>query len=81
MQEPPPIDHPLLKFENVLASPHIAAVTDESAQKAMTGAAEQWRQILSGRVPTRFVNPTVWPAYAKRFEAVMGFTPGAASPN
>jgi len=81
MQEPPPIDHPLLKFENVLASPHIAAVTDESAQKAMTGAAEQWREILAGKMPTRFVNPAVWPAYAKRFEAVMGFAPEAAPPN
>ena len=77
MQEPPPIDHPLLKFENVLASPHIAAVTDESAQKAMTGAAEQWREILAGQVPTRFINPRVWPDYAKRFEAIMGFTPEA----
>ncbi len=75
MQEPPPIDHPLLKFENVLASPHIAAVTEESAQKAMTGAAAQWREILSGKVPTRFVNPTVWPKYAERFEAIMGFAP------
>ena len=72
MQEPPPIDHPLLTFENVLASPHIAAVTHESAQKAMTGAATQWREILKGRRPTRFVNPAVWPKYAERFERIMG---------
>jgi D-3-phosphoglycerate dehydrogenase len=72
MQEPPPHDHPLLGFENVLASPHIAALTHESAQKAMTGAAAQWRQILNGEFPPRCVNPTVWPQYAKRFEAIMG---------
>lgn len=74
-QEPPPINHPLLKFENVLASPHIAAVTEESAQKAMTGAAEQWRAILAGKYPSRCKNPEVWPHYKKRFKAIMGFTP------
>lgn len=77
MQEPPPIDHPLLKFDNVFASPHIAANTVESAQKAMTGAAEQWRDILDGKVPARIKNPEVWPKYAARFERIMGFSPEA----
>ncbi len=78
LQEPPPIDHPLLGFENVLASPHIAALTHDSARKAMTGAATQWRQILNGEFPPRCINPTVWPKYAERFEAIMGRP--AASP-
>jgi len=72
MQEPPPIDHPLLGFENVLASPHIAALTQESARKAMTCAATQWRQILNGDFPPRCINPTVWPKFAQRFEAITG---------
>jgi len=72
MEEPPPIDHPLLAFENVLASPHIAALTEESAREAMTGAAMQWRQILNGEFPPRCVNPAVWPKFAQRFEAIMG---------
>ena len=76
-QEPPPIDHPLLKFENVLASPHIAAVTEESAQKAMTGAAEQWREIFAGKYPSRCKNPEVWPRYVERFKRIMGFAPEA----
>jgi len=71
-QEPPPIDHPLLAFDNVLASPHIAALTQQSAQKAMKGAAIQWRQILNGEFPPRCVNPNVWPKFAERFEAIMG---------
>lgn len=75
MQEPPPIDHPLLKFENVLASPHIAANTVESALKSMTGAAEQWRDILDGKVPVRIKNPPVWQKYSGRFEKIMGFAP------
>ncbi len=73
MEEPPPIDHPLLQFDNVLASPHIAAVTHESAEKAIGGAATQWREILNGKRPSRLVNPTVWPKYAARFEDIMGF--------
>jgi D-3-phosphoglycerate dehydrogenase len=72
MEEPPPLDHPLLKFDNVFASPHIAAITPESALKGMTAAAEQWRTILSGRRPPRLANPQVWPAYQERFERIMG---------
>jgi D-3-phosphoglycerate dehydrogenase len=72
MQKPPPIDHPLLKFDNVLASPHIAALTHQSAQKAMRGAANQWRQILNGEFPPRCVNPKVWPKFTERFETIMG---------
>ncbi len=73
MQEPPPIDHPLLKFDNVLATPHIAAVTDESARTSLTGAAQQWRQIFRGEFPPRCINPVVWPKFAERFEAILGY--------
>lgn len=72
MEEPPPLDHPLLKFDNVFASPHIAAITPESALKGMTAAAEQWRTILSGGRPPRLANPEVWPAYKERFKRIMG---------
>jgi len=75
MQEPPPIDHPLLKFDNVLASPHIAANTVESAHKGALGAAKQWRAIMEGKVPVRIKNPEVWPKYSERFEKIMDFTP------
>lgn len=73
MEEPPPLGHPLLEFDNVLASPHIAAITPESALKGMTGAGEQWRTILSGQRPPRLINSDVWPAYRERFERIMGF--------
>jgi D-3-phosphoglycerate dehydrogenase len=72
MEEPPPLGHPLLDFDNVLASPHIAAITPESALKGMTAAAEQWQMILSGRRPPRLVNHEVWPVYAERFRRIMG---------
>ena len=72
IEEPPPLDHPLLEFDNVFASPHIAAITPESALKGMTAAAEQWRTILSGGRPPRLANPDVWPAYKERYERIMG---------
>ena len=72
IEEPPPLDHPLLKFDNVFASPHIAAITPESALKAMTAAAEQWRTVLSGGRPPRLANPEVWSAYKARYERIMG---------
>jgi D-3-phosphoglycerate dehydrogenase / 2-oxoglutarate reductase len=74
-KEPPPPDHPLLQFDNVLASPHTAGVTKEARMNMGKIAAEQILDALDGRRPLRIVNPEVWPAYAKRFERTFGFTP------
>lgn len=74
-QEPPPAGHPLMQFDNVLVSPHTAGVTVESRRNIATIAAEQLLGIFEGRRPQRLLNPQVWPAYAKRFEQVMGFKP------
>lgn len=74
-QEPPPAGHPLMQFDNVLVSPHTAGVTVESRRNIATIAAEQLLGIFEGKRPQRLLNPQVWPAYAKRFEQVMGFKP------
>jgi len=74
-EEPPPHDHPLLKFDNVLVSPHTAGATEESRENMARFAAEQVLEILDGKRPPRLVNPEVWPAYRARFERVMGFAP------
>ena len=71
-KEPPPLDHPLLKFDNVMASPHTAGVT---RRRAPTWAASppsrcSWRSTASA--PPRIVNPQVWPLYARRFEQILG---------
>src|SRR3981081_3003404 len=73
--EPPPPDHPLLQFDNVLASPHTAGVTKEARTNRGRIAAEQILDALDGKRAPRIVNPEVWPAYAKRFERTFGFTP------
>ncbi|MDI1266520.1 MAG: hydroxyacid dehydrogenase [bacterium] len=74
-KEPPPPEHPLLQFDNVLASPHTAGVTREARVNMGKIAAEQVLDTLDGKRPPRIVNPEVWPAYAKRFEQTFGFAP------
>jgi D-3-phosphoglycerate dehydrogenase len=74
-KEPPPPDHPLLQFDNVLASPHTAGVTREARVNMGKIAAEQILATLDGQRPPRIVNPEVWPAYARRFERTFGFAP------
>jgi D-3-phosphoglycerate dehydrogenase len=71
-KEPPPLDHPLLKLRNVVATYHTAGVTYEARRNMATYAAEQIVGILKGGRPPRLINPEVWPAYAKRYEAIMG---------
>jgi D-3-phosphoglycerate dehydrogenase len=75
-KEPPPPDHPLLQFDNVLASPHTAGVTVEARTNMGKIAAEQILDALDGKRPPRIINPEVWSAYAKRFERAFGFAPG-----
>src|ERR1700760_1342642 len=74
-KEPPPPDHPLLQFDNVLASPHTAGVTREARINMGRMAAEQILDALDGKRPPRIINPEVWPAYVKRFEKAFGFLP------
>jgi D-3-phosphoglycerate dehydrogenase len=74
-KEPPSSDHPLLAFDNVIASPHTAGVTREARANMGKFAAEQLILALDGKRPPRIVNPQVWPAYAKRFEATFGIRP------
>ena len=74
-KEPPPPEHPLLQFDNVLASPHTAGVTREARENMGRIAAEQVLAALDGKRPPRIINPEVWPAYARRFERTFGFAP------
>ena len=73
--EPPPCDHPLLRFDNVLVSPHTAGVTRETRFNMGKIAAEQVLDALDGKPVARKVNPQVWPVYAQRFARQFGFKP------
>ena len=74
-KEPPPTSHPLLKLDNVLASPHTAGVTREARANMGKIAAEQLLDALDAKPPPRIVNPEVWPLYARRFEQIFGSKP------
>lgn len=76
-QEPPPPDHPLLRLDTVLASPHTAGVTHESRHRMGTFAARQIVEILAGKRPPRLINPAAWDNYCGRFETIFGFRPNA----
>ena len=75
--EPPPSDHPLLRFNNVLVSPHTAGITRQSRHNIAKIAAEQMLDILDGKKPPRLLNPEVWDTYRDRFAAILGFRPDA----
>ncbi|MBV9562184.1 MAG: hydroxyacid dehydrogenase [Bradyrhizobium sp.] len=74
-KEPPPPEHPLLQFDNVLASPHTAGVTHEARENMGRIAAEQLLGALDGKRPPRIINPEVWPAYSARFARAFGVRP------
>jgi D-3-phosphoglycerate dehydrogenase len=71
-EEPPPLDHPLLTLDNVVATYHIGGVSHEARRNVASMAAEQIVLALNGGQPPRLVNPEVWPAYAARFEKILG---------
>ena len=71
-KEPPPLDHPLLKFDNVMVSPHTAGVTHEARLNMGRIAAEQMLAALDGKRVARVLNPEVWPRYAARFKETFG---------
>jgi D-3-phosphoglycerate dehydrogenase len=73
--EPPPHEHRLMAFDNVLVSPHTAGATHESRDNMARFAAEQLIDILDGKRPPRLINPEVWPAYCQRFERILGVRP------
>lgn len=75
LEEPPPLDHPLMAFDNVILTPHNAGATIESQENVAIYAAEQWIDIFDGKVPPRMVNKEAWPKYSERFEKILGFKP------
>jgi len=54
-QEPPRTDHPLLRLDNVLLTPHIGGSTREAQSRGEWGAAEEVLRVLSGERPLNAV--------------------------
>jgi len=51
--------HPLFALDNVILTPHLAAVTQETRARAAVAAADEMLRILRGEPPRNLVNPQV----------------------
>jgi D-3-phosphoglycerate dehydrogenase len=57
-QEPPPKDSPLLRLDNIILTPHSAALTKECSERVATEAALGISDYLNGREPKAIFNKT-----------------------
>lgn len=67
--QPLPLDHPYFGFDNVIVTPHLAGLTDESMMRMGTGAASEALRVLKGELPINLRNPEVVEHYRRRFPA------------
>lgn len=67
--QPLPPDHALLALPNVLITPHMAGLTEESMLRMGQAVAEDAARILAGQLPLRLINPEAADLYRSRFPA------------
>ena len=75
IDEPPPLSHPLLAFDNLIATYHTAGITHDSRNNMAGWNAQQVAGILRGERPPRLINPEAWEHFARRFERIFGLRP------
>lgn len=64
--QPLPADHPYLQMDNVIVTPHMAGITDESMMRMGVGAATEALRVLSGELPLNLRNPECVDHYRRR---------------
>ncbi|OAV54381.1 dehydrogenase [Rhizobium sp. WYCCWR10014] len=67
--QPLPLDHPYFGFDNVIITPHLAGLTEESMMRMGTGAASEALRVIKGDLPVNLRNPEVVEHYRRRFPA------------
>lgn len=65
--EPPTIDNPLLKMENVIITAHTAQYSEEAMRDLRRGVDENIWSVLRGEFPPGLVNPEAKNRYLERF--------------
>lgn len=68
-EQPLPPDHPFFGFGNVILTPHLAGITEESMERMGLGAVNEALRVLAGDLPVNLVNPAVVAQYRRRFSA------------
>ncbi|MDX8461482.1 hydroxyacid dehydrogenase [Mesorhizobium humile] len=65
--QPLPSNHPYFGFDNVIVTPHMAGITQESMMRMGVGAAGEALLVLAGKLPVNLRNPEVIEHYRRRF--------------
>ena len=64
--QPLPAGHPLWSMAQVLITPHVAGITDDSMRRMGEGAARATASLLRGELPPNCINPQVLPRFVER---------------
>jgi D-3-phosphoglycerate dehydrogenase len=67
VSEPPTLDNPLLKLDNILITPHSGFYSIESKTQLLTEAEEEVFRVFGGGWPKNFVNPEVKKNYLRKW--------------
>jgi D-3-phosphoglycerate dehydrogenase len=65
--QPLPPDHPYFGLANVILTPHLAGITEQSMRRMGLGVAEETLRVLAGKPPLNLVNPEALPRWTNRF--------------
>ncbi|MFK0689042.1 hydroxyacid dehydrogenase [Mesorhizobium sp. IMUNJ 23033] len=65
--QPLPPNHPYFGFDNVIITPHMAGITEESMMRMGVGAAGEALLVLANKLPVNLRNPEVVQQYRRRF--------------
>ncbi len=65
--QPLPDDHPYFALDNLILTPHMAGITEESMLRMGEGVVCEVRRILAGELPENLINPDAVPLYRSRF--------------
>jgi len=73
--QPLPADHPYRQMEQVLLTPHVAGITEDSMRRMGSGVALAVEHLLRGDVPPHCINPEAESAFRLRAKAQPGLIP------
>lgn len=62
-------DHPYFRQDNVIVTPHVAGITEQSMMHMGVGAAAEAIRVMQGGLPANLRNPEVVEHYRRRFPA------------